>query len=168
MRYVALLRGINVGGHNIIRMEELRRIFADLGLESVSTHLQSGNVLFEAEDNTQNLLGRIESVLPGGNIKVCLRNSLEMDELVNSCPFDERHPEPKHSFVTFLREASDLPLTVTTPGAELLLRTRKELLWYYTPVEGKFQYPNFEKQLKVAATTRNWNVVQKLRELLAL
>jgi uncharacterized protein (DUF1697 family) len=63
IRYVALLRGINVGGRNKISMADLRAAFDDHGFGSVSTYIQSGNVLFESDTNFASLEGDIEGML---------------------------------------------------------------------------------------------------------
>ncbi|MBM7691574.1 uncharacterized protein (DUF1697 family) [Peribacillus deserti] len=88
--YIALLRGINVGGKNKIKMTDLREALGALGLERIQTYIQSGNVLFESEEEEAVLRQRIEQQVEkvfGLSIKVILRMSEEMKKILASCPF---------------------------------------------------------------------------------
>ncbi len=90
MKYVAFLRAINVGGRNIIRMADLRTACEGLGFGSVTTYVQSGNVLFESpEKNEEKLATKIEAMLnkmTGGDITVMLRSLADMQRIVDSNP----------------------------------------------------------------------------------
>ncbi|MEM5621630.1 DUF1697 domain-containing protein [Bacillus thuringiensis] len=59
--YIALLRGINVGGHKVIKMADLKRVFESIGLKQVKTYIQSGNIVFESEEDIKFLKERIQS-----------------------------------------------------------------------------------------------------------
>src|SRR5271156_6315414 len=89
--YIAMLRGINVSGHKIIKMEQLRASFAALGFKSVETYIQSGNVVFEASnDSAASLSGKIERKILGDfgfEVPVCLKTSKEMEETCRRNPF---------------------------------------------------------------------------------
>ncbi len=89
-RYLALLRGINVGGKNAIRMPELKACFEASGFEDVSTYIQSGNVVFGARDGrAPELAGRIEDMLAstfGLPISVVLRSRTQMRSIVGRAP----------------------------------------------------------------------------------
>ena len=63
--YIAFLQGINVGGHNNIKMAELKRMFEAMGLIRVQTYIQSGNILFEAEEESEPLRRRLELEIKG-------------------------------------------------------------------------------------------------------
>lgn len=58
--YIAFLRGINVGGHNKIKMQELRNLLTNMGLDKVNTYIQSGNIVFQSEENAEQLQHQIE------------------------------------------------------------------------------------------------------------
>ncbi|HEX9024877.1 MAG TPA: DUF1697 domain-containing protein, partial [Clostridium sp.] len=76
--YIALLRGINVGGKNIIKMNDLKRVFESIGLIEVQTYIQSGNVLFKSSDEKEMLLNKIEREIKnvfGFSVTVILRTS---------------------------------------------------------------------------------------------
>jgi uncharacterized protein (DUF1697 family) len=91
MIYVALLRGINVGGHKLIKMKELARIFADAGFKNVRTYVASGNVIFESGSaNRAALTRKIEKALQkalGYDVTVVLRTLSEIESIVNRNPF---------------------------------------------------------------------------------
>src|SRR5436190_8784382 len=90
MRYVALLRGINVGGNNIIPMKALSKTFEKLGLESVRTYIASGNVLFESDERDARALEvRIEKAVEKAHrcaAKVVVRSAAEMKKVVAGIP----------------------------------------------------------------------------------
>src|SRR6266481_4937729 len=89
--YVALLRGINVGGHKLIKMDRLRKAFEGLGFADVATYVQSGNAVFKAPAKAeQGLPKRIEEMLLrqfGMTVPVIVRTSEELGETVRSNPF---------------------------------------------------------------------------------
>lgn len=88
--YIALLRGINVGGRNKIKMADLRQMCTDIGLQNVQTYIQSGNILFASEDDAQTLRARIEAAtLEHFSIAsaVILRTSEELAQIIENCPF---------------------------------------------------------------------------------
>ena len=84
MKYVALIRGINVGGNAIVPMTQLRAAFEQCGLKNVSTFIASGNVLFEAP-RAPKLDGRLTDAL-GLPIRLTLRTHLEMQAVLNGAP----------------------------------------------------------------------------------
>src|SRR5713226_331081 len=96
MRYVALLRGINVGGKKLIKMDDLRRVVESLGLRNVSTFIQSGNVLFEASAaNRSALTTKIEKKLLktfGHEVTVVLQTIDELKDILKRSPFKKIKP----------------------------------------------------------------------------
>lgn len=88
--YIALLRGINVGGNKMIKMAELKRILEEMGLGRVQTYIQSGNVLFESEEEEGPLQTNIEEEIKkvfGFPVAVLLRTYAELKSLIAHCPF---------------------------------------------------------------------------------
>ena len=173
-RYVAFLRGINVGGRKLIKMAELARIFTSAGFKNVRTYIASGNVIFEsASANPNALKKKIEKSLNqalGYEVTVILRTLAELENLVARNPFKGR-PEGKDvmQFVVFLASEPEtsiqIPLISTTEkfelfdftdGAACIIARRKKTGW--------FGFPNnfVEKQFAVAGTTRNWSTVKKI------
>src|SRR5579862_4569926 len=98
--YVAMLRGINVSGHKTVKMEQLRSSFSALGFSNVTTYVQSGNVVFEApNDSVASLSGKIERKILlafGFSVPVFLRTAKEIGEIIKRNPF-LRDPNLDHS-----------------------------------------------------------------------
>src|SRR5687768_820258 len=97
-RYIALLRGINVGGGHVVKMQELRKLLESPGLKSVETVIASGNVVFESSDpGGQKLEKRIETVLKDGlgfEVATFLRTVTELKAVVENHPFKLEEDEP--------------------------------------------------------------------------
>lgn len=153
-------------------MADLRRVFEDAGLEDVSTYLQSGNVLFASKRSGARLASSLERAIheelaPG--VSVLLRSKTELAQVVAANPFEGREVSKLH--VTFLEKrpgparARTLDPDLAAPD-EFRLRGR-ELYLHYPNGYGRSKLTNayFEKQLGVAATTRNWRTVTALAEL---
>jgi len=170
---IALLRGINLGGHKTVKMDQLRKGFEELGFEDVKTYIQSGNVVFEARAGDLDRLHRkIEKRLCdhlGVEVKAMLRTSREIENLVSLDPFRKAGRDPRaKSYVTFLygkpRSRPALPLKSAKEGIEVFLVKSLEAFSLSREVKGRYGFPNnfVEKELGVPATTRNWNTVCKI------
>jgi uncharacterized protein (DUF1697 family) len=171
-RCVLLLRGINVGRANRIRMPDLVALLEGLGCRDVSTYLQSGNALVETDLPTDELEGRAEEALAGVGIpvRVLARSREDLDAVVEADPFAGRDLDPKLVHVAFLSAAPDAEaVAALDPEAllpeEIVVRGREAYLWYARGVQGtKLDGPL--KRLGVVATARNWRTVLALQELL--
>ncbi len=174
--YIAILRGINVGGNRKLLMADLKTICKGLGFQNIKTYIQSGNVIFHIEEQEHNKLATtLEMAIKknhGFDVPVVVRTLAELKKIQDQNPFlknadtsiDELH-------LTFLSE---------DPSTENL---KKIETYNYTPDEfkiighnafikipGKYHKSKltnsfFEKKLQVKATTRNWKTVLKLMEL---
>jgi uncharacterized protein (DUF1697 family) len=110
---VALLRGINVGGRNIVPMADLRQAFEAAGYDAVSTYIQSGNVLFQSDARRRSLEADVEAMLErhfGVPIVVVVRSHREFRSVVDAAPdgFGE-NPDTYHSDVIFLKAPLSAP-----------------------------------------------------------
>jgi len=173
-RYVALLRGINVGGRKLIKMEELVRIFTSAGCQNVRTYIQSGNVIFDsASTNSTALTNKIERTLQkqlGYPVTVILRKLSELEAIVRRNPFKKfAKASDAVPFVVFLngdpQDKPKMPLMSQTENLEVLeIKDGVAFILARPKKDGRFGYPNafVEKQLGVAGTTRNWNTVNKI------
>jgi uncharacterized protein (DUF1697 family) len=166
-RCLALLRGINVGGRNIVKMADLRRWLEEIGYLEVTTYIQSGNAIFLAA-SSEGVSKRIEEKLAqeGSPGRVIVRTLDQMREVVSSSPFA---PEAdKSHIVTFLSDAGGGELVSASPHLQIVLQRPQEIFFHYDIVDGKLPDPNklCEKSLGVSATTRNWGVVQALTRLM--
>jgi uncharacterized protein (DUF1697 family) len=168
--YIALLRGINVGGVRI-KMADLREMFEELGFSEAQTLLQSGNVVFES-DQTDSLA--IVRTLEDGiankfdyQIPVVLRRAEQMQILFDKYP-PSKDQETKFYHLLFLKETPSSgaldALKAAYDGPESIDLRGDELYVYYSDGAGRSKLTTnlIEKHLKVKATARNWNTVEKL------
>ena len=175
---ISLLRGVNVGGHHMIRMEALRALYESIGLKGAKTYVQSGNVVFRtSEQNPEKLALRIEKAIEkefGFRPSVILRTLEEMREVIGRNPYAGRKDiEGSKLLVTFLAgdpepRARDQLFEIKTDPEEMHLIGR-ELYIYFPNGMGRSKLPfkPIEKALKTPGTARNWNSVIKLAELAA-
>src|SRR5258708_30070004 len=108
MRYVALLRGINVGGNNMIKMETLRATFASLGFEHVKSYINSGNLAFDTSDaDDLKLAAKIHDAIKkdfGSDISVMVRPVAEIEDVIKNNPFEGQFENDKYMHLFFLNE----------------------------------------------------------------
>jgi uncharacterized protein (DUF1697 family) len=173
--YVALLRAVNVGGRRV-SMADLRALFADLGAGEVSTYLQSGNVVFSSGEKRGPLTSAIEERIRrdlGLDVIVLLRTSEQLAKVLAGNPFSGTGTEPSALHVTFLAESPQRKHVGGLDherGAPDEFRVVGQEVYLHCPNgygRSKLTNAYFEKQLAVAATTRNWRTVTTLSELAA-
>ena len=175
-RYISILRGINVGGKRKILMADLKRLFENLGFINIATYIQSGNVIFDYNGKKDNieLANKIEqSIMDFYEFKVpvIVRTLDEIKHARLNNPFLKIGAEIERLDLTFLKEI---------PTSEKLEKIKN-----YDFAPDKFEIINrdiyifcsgkysdskltnkfFENKLKITATTRNWNTVNKLYEM---
>jgi uncharacterized protein (DUF1697 family) len=174
--FVALLRGINIGGHKIIKMDQLRKAFQELGYEDVATYVQSGNVVFRTPAKISESLGKkIEEMLLrqfSMSVPVIVRTAKEVGGVLRNNPFlKERGIDVTRLHVTFLSHAPQKAalkgLDAIKAGPDRFHCCGQEIYLYCPNGFGgtKLSINAFEKVLAVDATTRNWNTVNKLNEM---
>ena len=175
-RYIALLRAINVGGHSVTRMSDLRVLFESWGLTEVVTYIQSGNVLFNSKDGDREHLAlflekKLESAL-GYQVRVFVFTRKQLEEAAAQNPFDpERRDKEQHCQLMFLSadpDPSHRAALMALEGDEYSFSIKGKV--FYFAYSREFEGPNrrtinFEKVLGVAGTARTWKVVNKLIEL---
>jgi uncharacterized protein (DUF1697 family) len=164
--YIALLRGINVSGQRLIKMGDLKRVFESLGLRRVQTYIQSGNVLFESDEAEAPLRQRIEQEIEavfGFAVPVVLRTAGELAQILAGCPW-----AAGDRYVALLAEAPsqagiDRLLAYKSEIDEFRIAGR-EVYLLLRQGAGRTKLTNnlLEQKLGVAATTRNWQTLQKL------
>ena len=177
-RWVALLRGVNVGGANRLPMAELRSTMAQLGFESVATYIQSGNVAFDASDELGEaiLVDTIRSAIDerhGLTTPVVVRTAHELDLIVAAHRSVDNELDPKLVHVLFLDRppaasvvgpldpASFQPDSWTIDGRQISVR------YPHGSARSKLTIEVFERAWAVTATARNLNTVRKLADLAA-
>lgn len=173
MKYAAFLRGINVGGKNIIKMDSLKQSFEVLDFKNVKTLIQSGNILFDSDiSNKNSLTKKIEDRLKkdfGNEIKVMLRTLTELRKAEQTNPFNNYKKNGDAKFyVCFLYELPKIKIRAgyyEKEACDILAIKDKDVFIVSLPTKnGRYGFPNnlTEKELGTYSTTRNWNTVCKL------
>jgi uncharacterized protein (DUF1697 family) len=173
IKYLAFLRGINVGGQRIIKMNDLKQVFLSMGLTVVQTYTQSGNVSFNAEsDNPDLIKDTIESQLHeklGYHVNVMIRMYDYINHIVKSDPFVNYSSDNKIKlYICFLEKEPQirpqLPLKNEKEGLELIRLDKLEAYISSKRVNGRFGFPNnfIEKEFNVISTARNWTTLSKI------
>ncbi|CCM74831.1 DUF1697 domain-containing protein [Rhizobium mesoamericanum] len=165
--YVALLRAINVGGTAKLPMADLKAVCEELGFSDVKTYIQSGNVLFranEAQAQVEQKLDDALGMLLGKKPGVLLRSRKELEAIVANAPFPDA--KPNYLLVSFLPQPAPddaLDKMVAPDGEEAVLAGRE--IYVHFPVgsgKSKLKLPALKP-----GTTRNLNTVRKLAEMAA-
>ena len=172
--YIALFRGINVGGKNSLPMKELTGILEELGCQNVKTYIQSGNVVFQInEKNSSGLSDRLSAEinkLRGFAPSVLLLSLMELEKIVANNPFPEARNDPQVLHVGFLAAAPKRP----DLGKLESLRLKNERFqlinsaFYLHAPDGIGRSKlaaNTERLLGVSMTDRNWRTVGKILEM---
>ena len=170
--YIALLRGINVGGHSV-KMDLLRGLFAEMGFTHVRSYIQTGNVFFESGEIDQHALRtsverHLRTAL-GYEVATCVRTVDEVEQLLRLDPFHGIPVTPERRLaVSFLAEPTTvaLPVPYVTPdGAfEVIGMTPTEVfvVWHLQDGRPGTSYGLLEKRVQVPATTRFWHTTAKI------
>lgn len=173
-RYVALLRGINVGGNKIVGMAQLKKAFESIGYENVKTVLASGNVLFDTEEIRRAVLGKqIEEKLKavfGHEIYVILRTIDEIQRLSDTDPFKKIEINPQtRLYISFLSEKpkGNLKIPYQSPEKDFaILRVSSGEVTSYMTVSPDRNSADLmrvlEKEFGKKITTRNWNTLARI------
>lgn len=173
-RYFAFLRGINVGGKNLIRMDELRTVFISLGFSDVATFIQSGNVRFGSDEEDSRLLaGKIGDKLERifkSRVAVMIRTKSEIGGMLALEPFTGfPADETVKLYACFMDRAPalipPLPLVSGKEGLEVIRIEAADAFVVSRSIgKGRYGFPGnyVEKELKVVSTARNWTTIQKM------
>lgn len=174
-RYVAFLRGINVGGRTI-KMDALRQAFEVAGYENVKTLQAAGNVVFESRETNQVAVqAKVEKTIKaafGFDVRVILRSAKDIQALVNSEPFKGVKVTPgMRLFITFFSDPPKPKIIASyrSVGGENGIRsvTKGHIISVLGAKDGTPDHMDFlGKEFGDSITTRNWNTIQKLRELI--
>ncbi|MFD2333382.1 DUF1697 domain-containing protein [Cohnella sp. GCM10020058] len=174
--HIALLRGINVGGNNKVKMAELKSACEELGLEGVRTYIQSGNIVFRSDRSAEALREMLEKLLRENfgvkKATVLLRSNAELQRLLRDCPFsDAQIAAASQLYVNLL----DKPLDdgqlarigeLSAEGEQCAIGDRAIYL-LLTPSILDSAFAILFQKMKLTLTARNWNTMNKLGELAA-
>jgi len=175
-RFVALFRGVNVGGNTRLPMGELKALALELGYAEPQTLLNSGNLVFSSAEPARETKRRLEAAIGerfGFTPTTFLRDATQWRAIIDANPLrDEAAQDPSHLLVTVLRdtppEGAIEALRAAIVGRETVALAGTTLYTVYPDGIGrsKLDNPLVEKTLKTRGTARNWNTVLKLATLL--
>lgn len=170
---ICLIRGINVGGNKIVRMEALRALLAKLGYEGAETYIQSGNAVFLAHEPPADCARRMAAAFPkafGFSPEIMIRTLGEWRKAVIANPFDTATHDPRKLALFCLdakaAAAALKSLDALAEGGEACALKGACLYAYFPNGMGRSKLAGgIERALKVRTTARNWNTVLKLLEM---
>ena len=173
--YVALLRGLNVGGHNKLKMDALRAIAEGCGFGHVQTYIQSGNVVFSSRAGAAKVSSQLHDAIlaeSGIDSRVVVRTAAEIDGVLRDNPFLDRATVPKTLHVAFLYDEAVPTFDAVAPASyapdEVVLGARDAYLLTPDGVgRSKLATESMMRKLGFQGTVRNWATVTTLAEMAA-
>ena len=171
--YIALLKGINVGGHKKVPMADLRELLTKSGFENVQTYIQSGNVILQSSKSDISVIEKNiqESIMDhfGFEISVLVKTRSDLKRIFNDSPFSEE--KKKASYFMLLRNTPEDDLVKVASekvyeGEEY--KILKDCIYFFCEKgfgQAKFNANFFERKLKIFVTARNYNTMVKLLSL---
>ncbi|MGG0301575.1 DUF1697 domain-containing protein [Bacillus albus] len=171
--YIALLRGINVGGHKIIKMADLKQMFESIELKQVKTYIQSGNIVFKSEEDIKFLKERIQSEIKNVfsfDVPVMLRTNDEFINIIKGCPYDaDSLVEGESIHVAFLanelsEKEKDQLLMQKNETEDCYIDENVVYLFFKNSIRNSKLINQFQR-LHIPATVRNWRTVSKLKTI---
>lgn len=175
-KHLALLRGINVSGHNMIKMEALKKMLENMGFQNVETYIQSGNVFVDSEDENAASVGfkiklEIAKVF-GHDVPVVMVTKSDLELCFNNNPYlKEKDCDTKKLYVAFISKElsslalNDLKISNFKPDEAAIDASRIYIKYAIGAGKTKLDQKYIEKKLNATATIRNWNTVTKLLEM---
>ena len=167
--YIALLRGVNVGGHKKILMKDLKALFEKLGYQEVQTYIQSGNVVFSSTENKvvlESMISEAILIKYGWEVLVLVKTPSEIKSILDNCPFSEEKKEKSYFVLLQSKPSSStisLTESITYPNEEFVITNMCVYLFSELgAAKAKLSANFFERKLKVHATARNYRTVVKL------
>jgi uncharacterized protein (DUF1697 family) len=175
-KHLALLRGINVSGHHMIKMDALKLALEKIGFFNVSTYIQSGNVFVETEETSSFSVGfKIKQEIYktfGHDVPVVVIGKNDLDLCFKNNPFlKDKNVDTKKLYVAFVSKElnsnaiNDLKISQFKPDEAVIDSTRIFIKYDVGAGKTKLDQKYIEKKLNVTATIRNWNTVTNLLEL---
>ena len=174
--HLALLRGINVSGHNMIKMNDLKALLERMGFQNVRTYIQSGNVFVDSEEEHGATVGfKIKQEIFkewGYDVPIIVITKEDLEACLNNNPYlKEKEADTKKLYFTFIsKELSDssihdLKMSQVKPDEAVIDKNRIYVKYAVGAGKTRFDQKYIEKKLNVTATMRNWNTVTKLLEM---
>jgi len=172
MKYIALLRGINISGQKIIKMADLRAILEKSGLSNVQTYIQSGNIIFESDESRVQLTQFIITIIEkryGFITPTFILTPKDLEKAISNNPYED--VVGNKLYLTFLSDTANLEGMEAIQNKvqeNEILQLIDNVVYFHCPNgAGKSKITNnlIEKKLQVQATTRNWRTCNKLLDM---
>jgi len=173
--HILLLRGINVSGHNMIKMDLLTKMLLTMGFQNVQTYIQSGNVILDSDETPSKIAFTIKQEIFkefGHDVPVLVINQQDLKDCLTQNPFlKEKDVDLKKLYVAFvsmeLNENSihDLKISNIKPDEVQIDRNKIFIKYAFSPAKTRLDQKYIEKKLNVKATIRNWNTINNLLDL---
>ncbi|MDO7170854.1 DUF1697 domain-containing protein [Mariniflexile sp. AS56] len=174
LTYIALLRGINVGGHKKVPMAALRTLLSNSGFQNVQTYIQSGNVVFQSTEKINLLENKIQELIRnhfGFEVPVIVKTDSQLQGIIDACPFSIEKKEASYFILLstipnslLVKEIAEIAIE----NEEVIIK--KDCLYFYSATgygRTKFNMTTYERKLKVVGTSRNYKTMTKLVSLSA-
>lgn len=172
-KHLALLRGINVSGHNMIKMDALKKMLENMGFQNVETYIQSGNVFVDSEEEHAASVGfKIKQEIAkvfGHDVPVVMVSKADLDLCFKNNPFlKEKDCDTKKLYVAFISKElsplaiNDLKISNFKPDEAIIDGARIYIKYAVGAGKTKLDQKYIEKKLNAVATIRNWNTVTTL------
>ncbi|ESU26624.1 hypothetical protein FLJC2902T_25980 [Flavobacterium limnosediminis JC2902] len=174
--HLVLLRGINVSGHNMIKMEALKSTLESIGFQNVVTYIQSGNVFVDSDEESPFAVGfQIKQEIFktfGHEVPVVVIGKQDLENCFRNNPYlKEKEPDTKKLYVAFISKElasgalNDLKMSQVKPDEASIDASRIYIKYAVGAGKTRFDQKYIEKKLNVTATIRNWNTVTNLLSL---
>jgi uncharacterized protein (DUF1697 family) len=176
IKYLALLRGINVSGHNMIKMDALKKMLENMGFQNVETYIQSGNIFFDSEEENAASVGfkikqEISKVF-GYDVPVIMVSKTDLELCFKNNPYlKEKECDIKKLYVAFISKEltaaaiNDLKISNFKPDEAAIDGSRIYIKYAIGAGKTNLDQKYIEKKINVVATIRNWNTVTNLLEM---
>jgi uncharacterized protein (DUF1697 family) len=174
--HLALLRGINVSGHKMIKMEALKKALETIGFTNVVTYIQSGNVFVTSDEESVAKVGFIikQEIFKafGHDVPVIMVTKAELQACLHNNPFLKKaNLDTKKLYVSFVSKTlksdhiHDLKISNIKPDEVHIEENRIYIHYAFSPAKTRLDNSYIEKKLNVISTIRNWNTIHKLVEM---
>jgi uncharacterized protein (DUF1697 family) len=172
--YIALFRGINIGGNNLLPMKDLKALLEKIGAQNVRTYIQSGNAVFQSKEHDASRLSqKISAEIKksrGFEPFVLLLEEADLEKVIAANPFKEAESEPKSLHVIFLSAKPKKDALKTLEGMKKeseQFRLKGNIFYLHAPegVGRSKLVANMERQFGVPTTGRNWRTVTRIMEM---
>lgn len=171
-KWVALLRGVNVGGKNLIAMDRLREACTAAGLKDVQSYIQSGNLVFSSDGTADAIAKQLHTILTdefGVTTPILVLHATAIRQVLSSCPFAGSQGNLVHGYFCFSQPVLDDAVCESLRAASETLQVVDSVIWLHAPdgLRGSKLAARFETVSPgTIMTGRNLNTIRKLGEML--